>query len=349
MSEKTESHASRPERAHPVRPQIPNSGARTGARMPLVLTSSRVGCFLACPRRHLWAYELGIRPERDGVALSIGSAYHKALERLNRGDSIEKALESIAAFGMEPLDAALAACMASGWQWRWSNHPIGRIVECERVFQFRSTRGARFTVAGKIDAIAVLPDGRTAVIEYKTTREDISPASDYWRRLSIDRQVSWYILGARSLGYDVDTVVYDAARVPGLKPKLLSRKKDAGDARESIEQFADRLTQDISERPDWYFARQEIPRIQADLDEARAEMSHFAGMIGSARAADRHPRNTDACKRWGKCPYFGPCADGHDPIAQGVPPGFRVVPDVNVELTVCMENERDSSDDASAE
>ena len=79
-----------------------------------------------------------------------------------------------------------------------------------------------------------LPDGRVAIVEFKTTRDEISPGSDYWKRLNIDRQVSVYMLGARALGYDATAVLYDAARVPGLRPRLLSRKSEE---RESPEQF----------------------------------------------------------------------------------------------------------------
>lgn len=300
---------------------------------PLVLTTSRVGAFMACPRRHQWAYEWGIRRERDGRSITIGKAYHAALEKINTGTPPDTAAAEARSPELEDeIDREITACMVSGWAWRWSEAPMfKRILAAEKVFEFKPFKGARFTVAGKIDVIGELEDGRVAVGEYKTTSEDLSPESDYWRRLLIDRQISGYVLGARSLGFPADDVVYDAARLPGIRPRLLSRKSEE---RESMEQFAARLMESIAEKPDWYFARHRIARLDADLEEWRLDMAHVAGMIGESRKRGRWPRNTDACKRWGTCPYFGPCADSHNPETAGLPSGYVKVENVNVELTV---------------
>lgn len=311
--------------------------------MPLTITNSQVGTYMACPRRAWWAYEKGIRKETPGVALSMGTAYHAAIEALNCGRSIDEAVALARSPDLEPVDRELAACMVCGWDWRWSQARVGKIIATEKVFEFKPVKRAQWSVAGKIDAIAELPDGRIAVVEYKTTGDDLSPHSDYWRRLLIDRQISWYVLGARSLGFNVDTVIYDAARKPGVRPRLLSRKKGE-DARESMEQFAERLTADIAERPDWYFGRQEIPRIESDIDEAQREMAMFAGMIRKSQTTNRWPRNTNACIQFGTCPYFGPCTANHDPETAGTPSGFKKVSDVHVELTIERTDSGNSTD-----
>lgn len=49
------------------------------------------------------------------------------------------------------------------------------------------------------------------VVEHKTTSADITPGSPYWRRLTLDAQVSLYLGGAGSL-------LYDVIRKPTLRP-----------------------------------------------------------------------------------------------------------------------------------
>jgi len=88
-----------------------------------------------------------------------------------------------------------------------------------------------FTLAGKIDGIVRLADGRLAVLEYKTAGEDIAPDADYWLRLRCDGQISLYVLAARALGYDVATVLYDVTR-----KRTIRLRKD-----ETPEQFGERL------------------------------------------------------------------------------------------------------------
>jgi len=310
-----------------------------------VYTSSSIGTYQACPRRYEWAYVRGIRRVRVSDRLGIGSAYHAGIEALNRGAAVEEAVEiARAAAPANDIDPERAACMVAGWEWRWRDAPMfRRVLEVERVFEFRPVKSARWTCAGKIDVIGELPDGRVAIGEYKTASEDLSPGSDYWRRLLIDRQVSLYVLGARSLGYDVDTVIYDAARLPGLRPRLISRTTGE---RESPEQYARRIADSLAEKPDWYFARAEIPRLPADIETFRAELAHLVLAERASRKSGVWPRNTDACRRWGTCPYFGPCADSYDVESSGLPNGYERVQDVHAELTIGVTDECDSDDSA---
>jgi len=56
------------------------------------------------------------------------------------------------------------------------------------------------------------------VVEHKTTMLDIGPGSDYWRRLTLDNQVSNYLRGAKSLGFETSSVLYDVVRKVALRP-----------------------------------------------------------------------------------------------------------------------------------
>jgi hypothetical protein len=60
--------------------------------------------------------------------------------------------------------------------------------------------------------------GQPYGVEHKTTSLDISPGSNYWRRLTLDSQVSTYFAGARTLGHELQGMLYDVIRKVQLRP-----------------------------------------------------------------------------------------------------------------------------------
>jgi hypothetical protein len=184
-----------------------------------------------------------------------------------------------------------------------------------------------------------------AIMEHKTTNEDISLTSDYWRRLRIDTQISHYMSAARHLGYDVQTVLYDVVRKPSIRPRRLQKKEleqietegiyhtepvaklpepnPEGHIIESPRMFGARLMQDIISRPDWYFARAEIPRLDSDLEDYRWELWQMQQIRREAAKHQRYIRNTAECMRMGRCPYFDICTSAN-PFPTDVPDGFVI-------------------------
>jgi hypothetical protein len=346
------------------------------------ITNSRANTFKTCARRHLFAYELGLRKEHEGMTLRFGSAVHIGLDIHKKGgtveDAIRQAVEAYDANHPDYGDGWLVereqiARLLSGYFWRWSVMPL-EIVASELTFELplvnpETGKPSRtFMVAGKIDAIVRLEDGRLAVMEHKTTGDDLDPTSDYWKRLRVDSQISIYWQAAKDAGHDIETVLYDVIRKPTIKPKkvpagkLKAAMKDPksvtpdeafgtlaeiwlrntyyGEPCEWRDDLADetpamygaRLTADIAARPDYYYARQEIPRLAADLEDGRWDCWQTAKMIRDCQLNNRWPRNTSACIGFGRCPYFDLCTNGFDPSLGVVPDGFVRVEDVHAEL-----------------
>ena len=187
--------------------------------MTQLLTHSRMSCFRACPRRHYMAYELGLRPTRDSFPLRVGAAFHVACETHDAGGDVDVALATMD----DAYDLALVAAMFDGHRRRWADEPL-EAVATEQPFEMplvNPETGAPTPVwqlAGKIDRIVRLRDGRLALMERKTTSKDFSPDADYWVQLHMDQQLSIYVIAARALGYDVATVLYDVTRRPALRP-----------------------------------------------------------------------------------------------------------------------------------
>ena len=116
--------------------------------------------------------------------------------------------------------------------------------------------------------------------------------------------------------------------------------------RETPAMYGARLTKDIGDRPDFYYARREIPRIQADLDEARYDVWQTAKIIRECQKHNRWPRNTSVCIGFGRCPYFDLCTNGFDIAAGVVPEGFVQLTNVHPELTEGDSHDRSTTPSA---
>lgn len=276
------------------------------------------------------------------------------------------------------IESETIARLLCAYQWRWERFGLENIA-AEQGFQLPLTNPETgkptpcFDRAGKIDGIVRLEDGRLAVKESKLLGDDISPDAELWRRLRIDGQISGYINAARDLGYQCDTVLYDVTRKPTIKPESVplvdedgikivldaggnrvktqkgawrqTADKDAGyvlqTRRMTVDEWGEKLTADICERPEFYFARVEVPRLDQDLEAYRIELWDIQKTIRDAQLNDRWYRtvNRSTCPF---CSYFNLCTTGFEP--NGVPPeGFGYVANKHPELEVANEHHAPAS------
>lgn len=335
-------------------------------------THSAAQCFKTCQRKYFLQYVAGLRPAHKSDALRIGSAFHLGLEHAKAGAD-ESAVETVinAEYDAAPcppwftpeqyeVERETAIGMAQGWMRRWAEQNLIETVAVEVAFDLplRTPSGRAWNSIrnrGKIDWIGRLPDNRLAIIEHKTAGEDIEDlAGDYFKRLLMDSQISRYYMAARELGYDVQTVVYDVARKPLIRPKAVSKADRAyststgnylgmpltGECpeRETPTMYRARLLSDMQERPNWYFQRAEIPRLDGDLEEFALETWVLARRIREA-ANDQEqfglaswPRNDRACLMGYRCEFLDCCRGLTGDPTEQVPDGFVRVDELHPEL-----------------
>lgn len=340
-----------------------------------LLTFSRSDAFKTCRRKSWFAYELGIRRDVDAKALRMGSAGHAGLEVLGKGGTIEQALDPIyALYANTPatideyewrIEEQTVITLVCGYQWRWQDAGL-EYLATEQSFELpllnpetgRPT--PNFNLAGKIDGIVKLHDGRLAVKESKFLGEDISPDSPMWQMHRRSPQVSIYVIAARRLGYPVDCVLYDVLRKPSIKPTEIpeldqNKQKIVLDANRervytktgaprqtgstsdgwyvqsrpmTIQEWGEKLNSDIGERPEFYFQRVEIARMDDDLRETEEELWDLQKTIRDAQLTGRWYRtvNRNTCQY---CPFDAIC-DRSD--FTDLPEGFVRVQDIHPEL-----------------
>jgi len=204
---------------------------------------------------------------------------------------------------------------------------------------WRSSR--TFTLAGKLDVIAHYA-GRTVIVDHKTTSEDIAdPNATYWQQLAVEGQVNQYMLLAWMDGCKADNALWDVIRKPDIRPRKMTKAERghvvatgkwferevsdderqeiaAGGDTESLAMYEGRLAHDCTvERPERYFQRRMVPRLDGEIIEYAAEVwEHSQEMIAAAQRAKETqrlpPRNSGACLLYGSpCSFLGICS-GHD-------------------------------------
>jgi hypothetical protein len=144
------------------------------------------------------------------------------------------------------------------------------------------------------------------VLEHKTSSEDIGVGSIYWQKLTLDAQISNYMIGARALGHEPRGVLYDVLRKPALRPYEANSKRPAP---ETPEAYRDRILADIAERPDYYYQRGLVVRLDEEERDAAFDTWQTAEQIRLSRNSGRWPRNVDACSMYNRlCDYWPVCS-----------------------------------------
>lgn len=327
---------------------------------------------------HWFSYELGIRRTLDAKALRMGTAFHDALEALSKAGDFDAACDCVRRnYSQSPesfdetdwrYEEETVIRMVCGYEWRWRESGI-EYLAAEAAFELplvnpdSGRRSQTFNVAGKIDGIVRLPDGRLAVIEHKLFGDDIGPDAPLWRRMRLDPQPTLYVMAARQMGYDIDTILYDVARKPTIKPTAIPLLDELGakivlngegirvkterglwrqtgdpnlgyvlqQRMPTPEEWGDKLADDIASRPEFYFQRVEIPRLSNDIREYSYELWDIAKTIREAQLSNRWYRSVskNTCP-W--CAYFDLCGNrGFDPAGE-LPEGFMRVQDFHPEL-----------------
>jgi hypothetical protein len=338
------------------------------------LTNSSEATFMTCQRKYALAYVLRLRPRHDADPLRFGTAWHLGVGMYESGipidDAIEAVREAYAASECPPwltpedmqVECETVCAMTRGHHWRWGSDPAIETVMVEHEFNLPIINPATgrptptYTSAGKMDRIGKLTDGRLALVERKTTRDEIAPESDYWKKLLMDSQLSRYYCAARDSGFDVQTIMYDVMRKPSIRPKKVA-KSDVAQAtaagcyfglpltdrcpeQETPAMYGARLLADIQERPDFYLARREIPRMAADLAEFRQEQWTILHQIRECEVQQEQgagltawPRNTRSCVGFGRCPYLDICRGLTADPTQQIPEGFEIRSTLHSELS----------------
>lgn len=240
----------------------------------------------------------------------------------------------------QSLISAKVRGLMRGYHVRWSDAPyvvdtVEEFVQSDLWNPETDRKSRSFTLAGKID-VKAWHGQRRVIMDHKTCSEDITdPNAPYWRQLIIEAQPSHYMLLEWLNGRKADDAVWDVVRKPTISPKAVT-KADLSDilrtkhyfgralteptvqelretGRENHEMYEARLAWDCTDnRPEWYFQRRSVPRMDSEIHEWATELWGHSQDLLIARRENRWPRNSGACMNYGRpCPFLGICS-GYD-------------------------------------
>lgn len=299
-----------------------------------VKTNSELRTWRACPRKHQYQYVQLRRSRLDSDALNFGTLWHVGMEawwnhasepaevRLGAGLIAFRSSDWTDAFALVTAEELLL-----GYTARWGDEEY-ECLAVEQQFEIplinpeTNAPSRTYRIGGKFDGIIADRKGQL-VLEHKTSGSDIEPGSLYWKKVrTLDTQVSLYMNGARVLGFVPRACLYDVVRKPGIRPlkatPVESRKYLKGTTTlyanqrahdETSEEYRLRLRADIQEKPERYYGREEIVRLDADSKEHAFDTWQQARMMREAELAGFAPRNPDSCSEYGGCPYLPVCTN----------------------------------------
>lgn len=259
------------------------------------------------------------------------------------------AQQALAERNVEAVERAKLQVLLTGYHLRWADEAacyevLGVELQFEGPLVNPVTKAESRTwrLAGKLDVLVRdRRDGLVRVVEHKSSSEDVSPGSDYWRRLKMDGQVSVYFEGGRLLGHEVYAVLYDVVgklrhelnAVPvvdehgnkvvldakGERVRTAQGKwRQTGDTAqgyvlqtrpETLEEFQTRIASVVAETPERFFTRGEVHRLEQELADGLTDVWQLAQSLRDEERSERYPRNPDACVQPGRtCPFFAACA-----------------------------------------
>jgi len=246
--------------------------------------------------------------------------------------------------------AAKCIGLMAGYDARWRNAPfridaVESVVSSDLYNPTSKARSRTFTVSGKIDVRATeLSTGARVIFDHKTTSQEIAdPNATYWRQLVIEGQVSHYFLLEWLNDTKADYAMWDAVRKPAIAPKMLAKKDQQAvmafgqycerqlneeqldefaaskEGRETSLMYAYRLAYDCTtERPEWYFQRRQVPRLDSEVLEYAKELWDHSQDLIVARRTGRNPRNSGACMTYNSpCKFLSICSGYDSPDGEG--------------------------------
>lgn len=327
-----------------------------------LMTSSRARVARACRRRHYLQYALGYRPAETAEQLRFGTLLHLGLEAwwkaVRASDDVggaprefwlAAAQKALTEQPVDDIELAKLQVLLTGYHLRWADEAQHyEVLGVETKFEgplvnpVTKAESRTWKLAGKLDVLVRdRRDGLVRVVEHKSSSEDVSPGSDYWRRLKMDGQVSVYFEGGRLLGHEVYAVLYDVVGKLQHKPSQVPVLDEHGnkivlDAQgervrtaqgkwrqtadtaqgyvlqtrpETPEEFQTRVAAAVAEAPERFFVRGEVHRLEQELADGLADVWQLAQSLRDEERNERFPRNPDACMQPGRtCPFFAACA-----------------------------------------
>lgn len=282
---------------------------------------SRHKVFARCRRLYYYSYELGYKEITKKPWLSYGTNVDKLLEIYDL-NGIEVAIDKIKDYFSDPYDQIDVEVLLSEYHKSIGSTPLPPLTiegQPGNQFEFKMRINPSFVsdtdieIHGFIDKVCS-HNGFPAIVERKTTSQNISYVAPYWNGLEIDKQVVSYSYAmSEILGGPVNKVFYEVLRKPNKSwCKWFNRDCDLDTYRQNAFSAPSKtkvpmvmskalwVTQEA--RDEWLM---DLLADDDHLKTMRLNQTSYENMGADGRYA--WPRNQYACDAYGGCPFRPVC------------------------------------------
>ena len=295
-----------------------------GTKRTVKYTTSMVKCFKQCRKKYFLEYVEGLKPLKTPQALHLGTLYHKGLEMLLSGAAIpditaaledsqrQACVEQLIDY--DPIPVGVAIEMVKAF-YRESGYQKWDIESVEQKFEVSTGYGKYLT--GKIDAV-IRADGKTFLVEHKTTSCWASDGAEYLHNLLWDEQSTNYIYAYTRMAGEVHGVFYCIVEKPTIKPLLATppekrKYKQDGSLYASQRDHDETPEEYLSRVREWYAEKERVHkhfvyRTPADIDAQVADLNLVFRDMAECEKNETYYRNPGACSIL-DCPYRPKCLD----------------------------------------
>jgi hypothetical protein len=129
-------------------------------------------------------------------------------------------------------------------------------------------------------------------VTHNTSGEDVSAGSTYRERLILNGQVTQYMWGAETLGWEADVFIFDVLSKPLHRPYGVTKSRHVA---ETPQEYRSRILEAMKLEPGAYFARIEITRNEAERGEYVRRIHDDAALMDHVRNATLNTPNEHGC------------------------------------------------------
>jgi hypothetical protein len=246
------------------------------------ISNNGLKLWLTCKEQFRLKYVEGWRrPQSPKKAADFGTMFHKLVEYglspVKEWDACLTLLKGESVYD-EVLAHKAIAVYIGYWNYHGEHDVANEFIQWEKEFYFPyyfDYAGQRYCIPlyGFMDRVEFNSVKKKGVVGDTKTRAklDIANTEIY---LHSDLQTKMYCLAHEYMfGKLPQTVMYDLVLHPGTEPNLLSRKKGET-ARESPEQYHNRVAQDCLDDPKSYYHRIHYSVFPTAFEKYRSEVLH---------------------------------------------------------------------------
>ena len=268
-------------------------------------SNSSLSTFRDCPRLYKYKYVDMLVSGKTSESLNLGLLGHNAMEIYYK-DGWPAALEMLINLDADDQDKVLrigkVRALLKGYVDYYGPKDFTKILEVETEFSIpminpeTNRRSTKVQLVGKIDLIAS-KGAENWLIDHKFKGQ--VGERDFW---SINSQMDLY-LNAFKDKYNCKGIIWNIIRTPSIR----QTKKE-----KTVEEFLERLENDIKERPEFYYTRFVMPRWDEDIKESMQDVWDAHDHLLRVARTGKFYRNTSNCHKYGTCQFLPLCANGID-------------------------------------